>query len=175
MWFTIASSPTEEDLRLGIKFYPDGSSYKHALSSMISTDTIVASQLAGDFVLPNDPKEKLVFIAGGIGVTPFRSMIKYLVDRHEKRSVTLLYCCKTTKDIAYKDVFDAAEAELGIKTTYITSILDAKMIAEEVPDFKDRTFYLSGPHGMVSAFDQILKKMGVPGSRIKKDFFPGFA
>lgn len=83
-YFTIASSPTEEDLRLGVKFYPNGSSYKHALSSMVSTDMIVASQLAGDFVLPKNPNEKLVFIAGGIGVTPFRSMIKYLVDTHEK-------------------------------------------------------------------------------------------
>ncbi len=188
-YFTLASSPTEEDVRLGVKFYPDGSSFKHALSNMVSSDVIVASQLAGDFVLPKKHGEKPVFIAGGIGITPFRSMIKYLVDRKEKRDIVLLYSNKSAADIAYADVFKAAHHELGIKTVYVLTdpksvpsgwrgkvgFIDAKMIAEEAPDFAKRTFYLSGPHGMVSAFDATLKKMGVSASRIKRDFFPGFA
>ncbi len=188
-YFTLASSPTEKDLRIGVKFYPDGSSFKHALSGMVSTDVIVGAQLAGDFVLPINVTKKLVFIAGGIGVTPFRSMIKYLVDRHEPRDIVLFYSNKTPADIAYRDVFDAAKDELGIKTIYALTdkatvpagwtgkvgYVDAKMIAEEVPDFADREFFISGPHGMVTAFQKTLKGMGVPASRIKTDFFPGFA
>jgi ferredoxin-NADP reductase/Na+-translocating ferredoxin:NAD+ oxidoreductase RnfD subunit len=188
-YFTIASSPTEKDIRMGVKFYPFGSSFKHALLAMTSSDTVVASQLAGDFVMPKDASRKLVFMSGGIGVTPFRSMIKYLVDRREQRDIVHFYSNKTVADIAYADVFEAARNELGINTVYTltdhgsvpagwqgkTGFVDAKMIAEEVPDYADRTFYLSGPRGMIVAFEKTLKAMGIPGSRIKMDFFPGFA
>ena len=53
-------------------------------------DVIYGSQLAGDFTLPKDPDEKLAFIAGGIGVTPFRSMVQDLINRRDKRSVVVL-------------------------------------------------------------------------------------
>ena len=79
-YFTIASSPTEDNVRMGVKFYPNSSSFKKSLLFLNPGDKIVASQLAGDFVLPKDKNKKLVFIAGGIGITPFRSMIKYLLD-----------------------------------------------------------------------------------------------
>ena len=55
----------------------------------------MASQLAGDFILPEDKNKKLVFIAGGIGVTPFRSMIKYLIDKNEKRDIIIFYSNRT--------------------------------------------------------------------------------
>lgn len=188
-YFTLASSPTEEDLRLGIKFYPKGSSFKRALQAMSGEDVIVGAQLAGDFVLPDDSKKKLVFIAGGIGVTPFRSMIKYLVDRKESRDIVHFYANRTYADIAYQDVFEAARKELGIKTVYVVGektgvppvwngcvgIVNGEMIQREVPDYKERTFFISGPHGMIEAFKKTLKQMGVPASRIKTDFFPGFA
>ncbi len=188
-YFTLASSPTEKDLRLGIKFYPKGSTFKQALMNDGPKDKIVAAQLAGDFTLPSDPNEKLVFIAGGIGVTPFRSMIKYLTDKNEKRSVTMLYSNNTVNDIAYTDVFNVAEKNVGIKTIYTltvptavpenwkgeTGFIDAKMIQKNVPDYAERTFFLSGPHIAVVAFEKALKELGVRQSKIKKDFFPGFA
>ncbi len=54
-------------------------------------DTIHASQLAGSFTLPADPDRKLAFLAGGIGITPFRSMLQYLLDRGEARPIVVLY------------------------------------------------------------------------------------
>ena len=71
-YFTLASSPTENTLRLGVKFYQQSSSFKSALLAMDQQSEIVAAQVAGDFVLPDDPRQKCVFIAGGIGITPFR-------------------------------------------------------------------------------------------------------
>lgn len=188
-YFTIAASPTEENLRIGIKFYPNGSSFKKALIALQSGDAIVASQLAGEFTLPKDPNKKLAFIAGGIGVTPYRSMIKYLLDLSQKRDIILLYSNKLASDIVYKEIFDEALQKLGIKTVYVLTdsanvpagwsgrvgFIDTKMIAEGVPDFKDRTFYISGPHSMVDAFEKQLKAMGVPGNQLKADFFPGYA
>ncbi|TSC85086.1 MAG: hypothetical protein G01um101413_470 [Parcubacteria group bacterium Gr01-1014_13] len=187
-YFTIASSPTEPEIRTGIKFYPHSSSFKKSILTLNHGDKIVASQLAGDFVLPKDKNKKLVFIAGGIGITPFRSMVKYLLDTKEKRNIILLYSNYTPADIAYRDLFDQGERELGIKTIYTISstpypadwqgergMVDDKMIMRTVPDFKERTFYLSGSNNMVVAFEQILRKIGVPKQQIKKDFFPGLA
>src|SRR6266545_4588090 len=101
-YFTLASSPTEDNLRLGIKFYRNSSSFKRALLSMDAHGQIVAAQLAGDFVLPDDPQQKCVFIAGGIGITPFRSMLKYLVDARQPRPIVLFYANRTVDEIVYK-------------------------------------------------------------------------
>lgn len=175
-YFTIASAPTESQVRLGAKFYDPSSSFKRSLAAMKVGETISAAHLSGSFVLPKDKEKKLVFIAGGIGVTPFRSMIKYLLDTKERRFVVMLYANKTAQDVAYKELFDRAQAELGIKTVYATgALIDASMIAREVPDYRKRTFYISGPHSMVVAFKKTLVGMGVSLFNIKTDFFPGFA
>ena len=188
-YFTIASSPTENDIRMGVKFYQNPSTFKKKLLSLVSGDTIVASQLAGDFTLPRDKNKKLVFLAGGIGVTPFRSMIQYLIDHDERRHVTVIYSNKTVSDIAYTDVFENAERTLGIKTIHAlsdikqvpphwtgrTGFVNGGMIASEVPDFKERIFYISGPQMFVDFCKGELKKIGVTKKNIKTDYFPGFA
>lgn len=178
-YFTIASSPTEFDLRLGVKFYPSPSSFKTALANMTSTTRIVASQMMGDFTLPKNPQTKLVFVAGGIGVTPYRSMIKYLLDKNEKRDIVLLYSNKTPDEIAYRDVFDQAVQQLGLKVVYVNSSIgshiDANLIQTEVPDFASRTFYISGSDPMVKAIEKVLKGMQIPSDQIKTDYFPGLA
>jgi glycine betaine catabolism B len=186
-YFTIASSPTEKLVRLGVRFYPNGSSFKKALLALNSNEKIVGGQIAGDFTLPKDKNQPLVFIAGGIGVTPFRSMLKYLVDKNEPRPIVMFYVNKRADEIAYVDVFNQAQQQLGIKLVYTLTDksgvpanwvgkvgrIDQILIQQEVPDFKDRTFYLSGPHSMVVAYEEVLRGMGISQSRIKKDFFPG--
>ncbi len=188
-YFTIASSPTENEIHLGVKFYDPCSSFKKTLAALAPGETIAAGQLAGDFTLPKNPGEKLAFIAGGIGITPFRSMIKYLIDTGDRRSVVMLYANKRTDDIAYADTFEEARKKMQLKTVYVvtdpaspppgrygrTGAINGQMISEEIPDYKERKFYLSGPHGMVVAYDQTLRRMGVPAAHIKKDYFPGFA
>ncbi|WP_245515571.1 ATP-binding cassette domain-containing protein, partial [Mesorhizobium sp. M2D.F.Ca.ET.206.01.1.1] len=59
---------------------------------------------------------KIAFLAGGIGITPFRSMLQYLIDRKEWRPIVILYATERQQDIAYRDVLGAARQELGIKT-----------------------------------------------------------
>ena len=191
-YFTLASSPTEQDVRLGIKFYANASTFKQYLAAFKAGSPMLAGSIAGDFTLPNLPwnkKKKLIFIAGGIGVTPFRSMIKYLLDRHEPRDIVLFYSNKTEAEIAYKDIFDAAQAAgIGFRAVYTLTdkavsptwaggrgYVDAAMIMREVPDYKDRLFFISGPRSMVTTFQQTLHDIGIPRRRIKTDFFPGFA
>lgn len=168
-FLTLASSPTESDIRIGVKYYDSPSSYK---KSLLNTDgPIVASQLAGDFVLPSNQSAKLAFIAGGIGITPYRSIIKYLIDKNAMRDIILIYINKTAAEIVYKDVWDQS----GIKTIYVNTSevghLNSQMITDNVPDYKDRAWYISGPHLMVSATKDLLKSLDI--SHIKTDFFPG--
>jgi ferredoxin-NADP reductase/Na+-translocating ferredoxin:NAD+ oxidoreductase RnfD subunit len=186
-YFTLASAPTERELRLGVKFYPKSSSFKKALAGMGGGHEIVASQLAGEFVLPQNPYQKCVFIAGGIGITPFRSMIKYLLDTHQRRSIILFYANKSVEEIVYKDVFDRAERELGIKTIYtvtdpknippgwtgLVGRITPEWITKYAPRYRSYVYYISGPTGMVNSFKTTLHQMGVDDAQIKVDYFAG--
>jgi glycine betaine catabolism B len=188
-YFTLASAPTERVLRLGVKFSKTPSSFKKALLSMDGEHEIVASQLAGDFVLPDNPKQKLVFIAGGIGITPFRSMIKYLLETHQHRPIVLFYANKTVNDIVYKDIFDRAEKELGIKTIYTVTDtgnlpqawggkvgrITPDWIRTYAPNYKHTVFFISGPIGMINSFKETLRRLGVKDSQIKVDYFSGLS
>jgi ferredoxin-NADP reductase len=184
-YFTIASSPTENEIIMGVKFYPASSSFKKSLLALEPGAKILAGQLAGDFTMPKDTNKKLAFIAGGIGVTPFRSMVKYLSDKKEHRNVTVFYAGRKAEDLVYEDIFKEANEKLGISTfTTITQstpgwngstgYITEKMIAEKMPDYKERLFYISGPLSMIENFQKTLHNMGVKNHNIKTDFFPGF-
>lgn len=100
----------------------------------------------------------------------------------------MLYSNRSAEDIAYKDVFDNAEKIIGLKTDYFITdadstipdfaragIIDRESVAKTVPDYLERTFYISGPPSMVDGFKKTLEGMGVSKRKIKTDFFPGFA
>ena len=112
-------------------------------------------------------------------------MLHYLLDRQEARPIVVLYGAERQQDIAYRDVLDAAERELGIWTVYAVAkdairgqypgYIDPKLVREAIPDYKERIFYISGPQAMVKVISHKLQRMGVRRSRIKVDFFPGFS
>jgi ferredoxin-NADP reductase len=186
-YFTIASSPTEAELKLGIRMAPaNGSSFKKALMNMNPSQTMIASRLAGDFTMPAESTKKLVFIAGGIGITPFRSMVQYLLDTKTKRDIVIFYANKTPDDIAYSDLWSRAENELGIKVVHVmaevyvdwrgeSGFITADMVKKYVGDHIHATYYISGPTGMVNAYKKLLRSMSVSRSSIVTDYFPGFA
>ena len=187
-YFTLASAPTENHLRLGVRFNNPSSTYKQAMLAMGRGDEIIAGQLAGDFTLPRVRSQPLVFIAGGIGITPFRSMIKYLLDAHRPRPITLFYGAPTVSDFAYQEIWDQAERKLGIRTIRIVEKTDGmprgwaglvgriqpEMIRTCAPHHRKAIFYISGPNVMVDAVQGMLRKMGIPDSQIKTDFFSGY-
>lgn len=174
-YFTVASSPAEKELKLGVKILKErSSSFKKKLSMLNEGDKITAAQFSGDFVLPIDPKKKLVFIAGGIGITPFRSMIKHLLDLRQERDIVLFYAASGKNEFVYRDVFNEAETKLGVKTFYLTERLNRQLLVGNVPDYKDRTYYLSGPNAMVENYRNLLKSIGIRQYQIVTDYFPGF-
>ncbi len=188
-YFTLASSPTETNIRIGVKFFNNGSSFKESMLALEGNSMVSAAHLAGDFVMPNNPREKLAFIAGGIGITPYRSMIKYLLDKNQRRDVVLLYSSKHVDDLAYKSIFDKAKKELGIRVFYFLTGRNLKLdqdnfvegritpdrIKEHIPDFMERTFYISGTDSMVIDTKENLIKLGIPKNQIKNDYFSGYS
>ena len=99
----------------------------------------------------------------------------------------LIYANRTVQEIVYRDILNAAHSQLGVKILYtltdrvavprnwtgLTGRIDEQMILRAIPDYDERTFYLSGPPQMVRASEQALKNMELSGHQIKKDFFPG--
>ncbi|MDP3993915.1 MAG: oxidoreductase [bacterium] len=185
-WFTISSSPTEEHIWLTTRFADKGSTFKQKLKNMTEGDEIIVSGLAGDFVLPKDLSRPMVFIAGGIGITPFRSMVKYLLDKDLTADIILLYSNRTAADAVFKEIFEEANNRFGLKTVYTVTdetppgwqgrsgFIDQEFIKAEVPDYQKRLFYISGPEPMVESFEKMLGSMGVREENIERDYFPGY-
>jgi ferredoxin-NADP reductase len=182
--FTIASNPRSSEVHIGIRLAQQSSSFKRALMEMRPGDEITIGQFAGNFVLPADSDQKLALIAGGIGITPFLSMLEFLVDVGEVRDVVLVHLVNSPQDIGYDKALSrfakhgirvisvARTASAGYKG--LTGELDVQALRREVPDYRERSFYLSGPHGMVAHYQDLLQKAGVKRSSIATDHFSGY-
>jgi ferredoxin-NADP reductase/Na+-translocating ferredoxin:NAD+ oxidoreductase RnfD subunit len=183
--FTIASSPTESEIHLGLKYYEPASMYKATFEQLQPGDTVYASQLAGNFTLKGSEHKPLAFIAGGIGITPFRSMVKYLTDTNASVDIVLLYVVSDAREFAYVNELKAA-SKVGIRTIPVVTApgdqspgtvhaqLDAALIQQLVPDYADRKFYISGPDAMVHAVKKYLHTIGTADHRIVTDYFSGY-
>jgi ferredoxin-NADP reductase len=185
-YFTIAASPTENKIRLALKITTPGSSYKTSLLSLPIGGTMIASQRAGDFILPADSSKKIAMVAGGIGVTPFRSHIKYMMDTQSVTNTILFYCANTKADIAFGDIWSEATAQLPFtlvpvlakeaeSSEFETGFLTADILQRRCPALLERMWYVSGPPPMVTATVKTLRTLGVSRNRIVQDFFPGLA
>lgn len=171
-YFTISSAPHEKDVSIGVRFGENISTFKQDLLKLNPGDKLYATSLAGDFTLHSD--KNLVFIAGGIGITPFISMIRDAM-KHERKLDAVLFYANKDDNIPYKDVLSQAEQKIGIKVVYLKDFLTADIIKNNCKNTEEITYYLSGPHGMVEAYKTLLHDMKIPGHQIKTDYFPGFA
>ena len=185
-YFSLASTP-QEDIQIAVRFYNPSSSYKKALANMQVGDKIIAASLEGSFVLPKDLSEPLVFVAGGVGIVPFRSMLTYIYEKNLKVNIVLLYANRQIEEIAYVDILTKVQAN-GVRTIYTltdaahtpvnwqgeTGYFTSDKIQQYIPDFDRRLFYISGPQPMVQSMQGTLEKLGVKGKSIRTDYFPGY-
>lgn len=181
-WFTLSSSPSETHLSITTRFATQhDSSYKHALRALKPGTELLASDPMGDFVLPINPATPLVFIAGGVGITPIRSMVKWLHDNKERRNIQLLYAAKEPEDFIFHDLFTA----YGLTPTYIArhapdtwngerDTLTAARILELAQSDTNTLFYISGPEPMVEHLTKDLANLNINPLRIVSDYFPGY-
>lgn len=175
-FFSISAAPYEGVDQITTRFAPEkGSSFKTALKNLEPGAEIEATGPLGQFTL-DDPTKKYVFIAGGIGITPFRSMILQLDHDSKPINIKLLYANRTP-DAVFKDEFEAVKSrhpEFQIKYFIGDQKIDEAAIKAEVPNLQEPIFYVSGPEPMVEAFEKMLMDMGIPDENIKRDFFPGY-
>jgi ferredoxin-NADP reductase len=153
----------------------EGSSFKKKLASLAIGKSIEMSVVEGDFIV-EDPSREYVFIAGGIGITPFRSILTQADHDGVKLKATLIYANRN-EDIVFKEElesFTAKNPELSIRYVIDPQRIDENVIRECVPDLAKPLFYISGPEPMVKALAEVLKGMGVPEENVKLDDFPGY-
>jgi ferredoxin-NADP reductase len=186
--FSIASAPGSNELMIAFKvpLKDRVSSFKKALTNLTEGDYITASSIAGTFTLPKDDKQKLVFIAGGIGITPFLSMLKEQVIKKQKRDITLLYFVNDENDLYFKQSFIEAK-DYGLKLIPVFSSgqastqlpaqhgrLNDEAIKKAIPDYLEREFYISGPPGFVDGYKNLLTKLSIKQQKIRTDHFAGY-
>jgi glycine betaine catabolism B len=184
-YFTIASAPSEPFIILTTRLSNPGSTFKQALAALEPGAEVVATGPLGRFVYA-EYDTPVVFIAGGIGVTPFRSMLVEWAARQRSAEITLLYANRTP-EIAFRGLFDQlAQSHPALRTVYIVSHptadwsgpvghIDAAFIDEHVPDLRAPRFYAAGPQAMVEAMAQALGQLGVQRERIEREIFPGYS
>lgn len=181
-WFTLSSSPTEQLLGITTKFTPEaGSRFKDFLAHLTIGAKLSLSEPMGDFVLPKDKSIPLLFIAAGIGVTPMRSMVKWLADTSEKRDIHLVYAARTSKEFAFTDLFKAYPLKFTPIVTETdkdwhgeTGMLTSERIMKFAETQAEPLVYISGPEPMVEQFVKELPALGIDKHRLVTDYFPGY-
>ncbi len=175
--FTISSAPYEKNIMLTSKFDPEhGSTFKKALLKKQLGDTIEAYDMKGKFTMDTD-RPNPVFIAGGIGITPYRSILLDLEKNNGIEDVVLLYSCRDRESLIYKDLWGKLEENnIGLRVAFIfePQLIDKGLLKEEIPDMDRRMFYVSGPVKMVHAIEESLSQSDIDPSKIIKDYFPGY-
>ena len=173
-WFTNSAAPYEGILQITTRV--TSSTFKKALSNLAegSEDLILVEDPEGDFVWQSS-KQALVFIAGGIGITPFYSMLKQHLHDNLNLAVTLIYAARTDA-IPFKDEltkWQDSHPEFSVKYV-IGERLDLFKLGELIPSLKQSLVYLSGPEEMVEALGNDLVKDGLAEAQLKQDFFPNY-
>ena len=175
-WFTVSSAPAEGRVMITTRRAEEkGSSFKTALFALKVGETLEISDVDGDFTL-DDPTKEYVFIAGGIGATPFRAILRQLEHEGKQTKITLFYANRD-EHIPYKaELEEMARNNPNLKIVYVVGgRIDEAKIKETVADISTPLFYVSGPEPMVDAMNKILKGMGVPEAHVKGDWFPGYS
>lgn len=173
-WFTVSSAPYEDIVQISTRV--TSSTFKHALASLpIGGKLDLLEKPDGDFVW-EDSQKPIVFVAGGIGITPFRSILRQRAHDHLPLTVTLIYGNRAEITPVFQDEFDRyAAQDKTFKVHYAAGQpLTASTIAELVPDLNSSLVYVSGPEPMVETLGTELEAAGLAKDQLKQDFFPNY-
>lgn len=183
--FSFSNSPTETGYIEFTKKLTD-SDYSKTLDGLKAGDWAKLKMPLGSFTFDGEYK-KIAFLAGGIGITPIRSICKYIADKKLDADIVLLYGNKTEKDIIFREDFDRLRQQLPkLKVDHVlsepagdwrgrTGYITADNIKGEIPDYTERKFYICGPPQMVEAMKKILAEgLGIGGDSIITERFTGY-
>lgn len=168
--FTISSSPTEDYLMITTN--KGVTSFKKFLEKLKAGDQINASHPAGTFTL--DETEEAVFLAGGVGITPFRSMLKYALDQKLSTPITLIYSNSDNNFLFKKELNLWQKQYPSLTIHYVVTGRDGRLDQEKFSPITDSIYYLAGPPKMVDDFENMLLILGVDSTNIRTDRFDGY-
>jgi len=184
-YLSISSSPTEENYLEFTKKLTN-SDFSQALSRLKAGESVKIEYPFGKFTLDN-PQTDIAFLSGGIGITPIRSIVKYVVDKNLGIDMVLVYANRSVKDIVFKEDFDALQqaypklkvahvlCEPAVDFKCIPGLINARVIKDTVMDYPRRRFYLCGPPQMVEAMKKILvEELSVAIENIVNENFQGY-
>jgi ferredoxin-NADP reductase len=181
---SLATSPTERGV-VGLATRLRDSAFKRTLAELEVGDEVQVEEPKGSFLLPEDTSEEYVFVAGGIGITVFRSMLRFIADESLPYRVTLVYSNRDRESAAFLDELEEIERRVeGLKViltmtdepgwTGETRHLDADVLDELVGGLEGKTFLVAGPPQMVEAVADSLQRAGVSEGRLLADKFSGY-
>ena len=181
--YSVSSSQNQHDyIDLTIKRYHEWTTR----ATSLPVGSVVELKFPfGKFCL-DDPQDEIVFIAGGVGVTPFMGMIRYLAETKSTRKARLLYSCRTSWTIIFKKELDLiAQDWSNLKLVFTISdedhqdsgwtglrgFIDKTFLQNEIGDCSGKVFYVCGPNGMIRAVDEALTGLGVARDKIRTENF----
>ena len=184
---SITSAPEEEHLGFATKV--SDSAFKKTLAGIAVGEDIRVEDPKGRLSLPADPDEPVCFLAGGIGITPFRSLAVHSTLANTGHLITLLYSSRTPEEALFLSEFQhLAKQNEGFRfVATMTRMqqsgepwngregrMDSAMIREEFPDWERGRFYVAGPPNMVGTMLDLLGDLEVPEARLTVEKFMGY-
>ncbi|MGH3040520.1 MAG: FAD-dependent oxidoreductase, partial [Gaiellaceae bacterium] len=182
---TVVTSPNDRGV-LGLASRVRDSAFKRSLAELPVGAEVDVEQPKGDFLLPDDTEQPYVFIAGGIGITVFRSMLRYIAEESLPHRVTLVYSNRDVESTAFLGELQELERANPNLTLVLTMTddpswdgetrrIDADLLRDHLGDeLGTFTYLVAGPPPMVEAMEKTLREAGVPEERIRPERFSGY-
>jgi ferredoxin-NADP reductase len=181
---TIVTSPNERGV-MGLATRLRESAFKHTLAQLEVGDEVVVEEPKGDFQLPQDTSKHYVFVAGGIGITVFRSMLRYIAEENLSYKITLVYSNRDLESTAFVDELQELETRIDGLRIVLTMTddptwegdkrrINAEFLRELLGDLDGFTFLVAGPPAMVNSVADSLEEAGVPEERVLRSRFAGY-
>jgi ferredoxin-NADP reductase len=183
--FSVVSSPNEQGV-LGFCTRLRGSAFKRSLLELPIGAEAEVEEPKGSFVLPEDMNQRYVFIAGGIGITVFRCMLRYIAEEELPYRVTLLYSNRDRESAPFLDELLELERENDNFELVLTMTddpswdgesrpIDAEFLRVHLGDtVESSTYLIAGPPTMVDGVLSTLLAAGVPEEQVRPDRFSGY-
>ncbi|WP_445401906.1 ferredoxin--NADP reductase [Zobellella sp. An-6] len=184
---SLASAPAEAELMVATRIR--GSAFKRVLSGLAPGTELTLKGPYGDFVLPSDPRTPVVFITGGIGITPVRSMLLQALAEQEERRLVLFYANRQPQDAPFLEELQQACADDARCTLVATMTraepaatgwqgerghVDEAMLARYLDEVQAPLYFVDGPPALVAAMKAMLGRLGVAEERVRTEEFAGY-
>ncbi|OGG85878.1 hypothetical protein A2392_00490 [Candidatus Kaiserbacteria bacterium RIFOXYB1_FULL_46_14] len=173
--FSVASAPHENEIRIGTIVSSEPSSFKQQLSSLQTGEKIRMYGPYGELCL-NEKMQKVIGVAGGIGITPFRSIVKDLSEKSSTLKLQLIYSARDNQHTYRNDMEKCRERNQNISIIYTASPEEVNAALENAvaENHNDAHYLLSGPPKMIESLRLKLLGLGISRKRILNDPFKGY-